>query len=160
MQDKIEDELKSFKEAFQKNKEGQFKALEQFAINEEDFDKAVKDITLFEIITKQISGIFGASLYSDEATALNGANIDGTNALVENFFSRYLEECVNEKKITDIPDLAQIVTWVEEVHFNISKQIWCENFFGSVIKPAIESISEAVLETAAEENTEGEDDVD
>ena len=72
---------------------------------------------------------------------------------------KYIKECVSNNEVGEIPDLMQIISWIEEVQFNISKQIWEETFFNNVIRPAIESITEAVLETASDEEIQEEEDV-
>jgi hypothetical protein len=149
------EELLLFNATLEKNQQDErFAPLMSLVKKDEDLKQVIHDLTLFEVITLQISNIFAETLYRNTATALREANDEGVDLLIENFYNKYVEECTSNKKIEDIPDLVQIITWLEDIHFGISAQIWEESFLNSVIKPAIESISEAILETAAEEDVE------
>ena len=124
--------------------------------DKEGFDQIVADLSLFESITMQIAEIYSSTLYNKEAVALHSANNTGSKALVLNFFTQFVAECIKENKIIEVPDLAQIVTWVEEIHIDINGQLWEEEFLTSVIVPAVETISTTILDTAVGLDENGE----
>jgi hypothetical protein len=157
MSDEIEN---GFSKQFDKNVSREvFKPIKGLG-SEEEFNRAIHDVTLFQIITKQINEIFEGPLYNLEAANLIQVSGENVDALLINFEEKFVEECLKENKLVGVPDIEQVIAWVEELHLGVSTQLWELTFFENVIKPAIDTIAQSILETAEEEAKEKEEDVD
>jgi len=138
---------------FEENK-SKFEEIQSFCKDEKEFNDIVMKISLLEAILGQVNEIFIGSLYSKEAYAL----IDAANASVSRLQNEVVDIYIKNSKdlgeLMPVPDVAEISSWVEEIHFDIAKQLYSEGFCDSVIYPALQTVTQSVIEFAEEESQE------
>ncbi len=154
------DEKIMFEKQLEEIKESKkYEELEKL-LTEERFVEVLNDLTLFEIVIKQISEIFIQSLYNENSAALLSASRESVNTLLGNFTQQFIDMTQGDEEVAPIPDLLQIVSWIEEIHIDLANQLYNETFVREVIRPAYENVSKAVIETADEIEENGEIDED
>jgi glutathionyl-hydroquinone reductase len=109
-------------------------------------------ISLLEVILRQVNEIFVNSLYNkDTPTLINSAN-SSVNILREQVTEQYISNSKELNELMPIPGVEELAAWVEEIHYDISRQLYSEGFCNTVILPALQTITESIIEFAQEEN--------
>ncbi len=130
-----------------------FKEIEPFCKDEEEFNDVVMKVALLEVILSQVNEIFIGSLYDPNSKVL----IDSANASIksiqESVVDIYIKNAKEVEALVPIPDIQELAQWVEEVHTDLALQIYAEGFVNSVMVPALQTITESVIEFAKEEET-------
>jgi len=133
-----------------------YSSLKEIA-TEEELNDTLQKLLMIHTILLQLNQIFTSAIYDEKATSIILASEEGANQLVDNFKKQYVEASTEAGLLAPIPDLDQLVSWIEELHKDITSQLFDEDFHSSVIVPALTDISAAVLETAIEEEKEMND---
>jgi glutathionyl-hydroquinone reductase len=144
---------------FEKNK-NKFKDIRELCKDDKEFDDVVMKVSLLEVIIGQVNQIFMSSLYNEKATALVNSANSSIESLQQSVVDVYIKNSLEVKKLMPIPDIAELSTWVEEIHYDIARQLYSEGFCDAVIYPALQTVTSSVIEFAEEEannNTEMEE---
>jgi hypothetical protein len=135
---------------FQKNAEA-FNEIESLCENKKQFQDIVMKISLLEVILGQVNEIFISSMYNPAAVALvNSANAS-VNILREQVAEQYIKNSKQLGELMPIPDVEELAIWVEEIHYDIARQLYSEGFCDTVILPALQTVTESVIEFSKEE---------
>jgi len=141
---------------FEKNRP-KFEDLRKYCKDETEFDDLVLKISLLEVILGQVNELFIGSIYNEEAKALINAANSSTKKLQEEVVNIYIRNSKEAGKLLPIPDIEEISSWVEEIHYDIASQLYTKDFCDTVITPALETITTSIIEFANEEtNSENE----
>jgi glutathionyl-hydroquinone reductase len=136
---------------FEKNAE-LFVDIKDLCETEEQYQDVVMKISLLEVILRQVNEIFVNSLYNkDTPTLINSAN-SSVNILREQVTEQYISNSKELNELMPIPGVEELAAWVEEIHYDISRQLYSEGFCNTVILPALQTITESIIEFAQEEN--------
>ncbi len=130
--------------------------IEKYCDDEDHFNNVIQELVMFEIVLNQINQIFVDTLYNPEANILLGAAKDSVESLCDSFAAEFILQSHEKETLSALPDLAQAVAWVEELHGNIAKQLFTEDFHKEVLAPSYEKIAEAINEVSQgqQENVE------
>jgi hypothetical protein len=138
-----------------------FKEIESLCEDEKQFQDVVMKISLLEVILGQVNEIFMGSMYNSDATALINSANSSVNILREQVAEQYIQNSKQVGELMPIPDVEELATWVEEIHYDIARQLYSEGFCDTVILPALQTVTESVIEFAKEEtDTEDESEVE
>ncbi len=124
--------------------------LEKFATSAEQFEGVIKELTLMSIVVDQLNTIYKDTIYSEDVATLRDAS-DGTiDILLTSFAKEFISKSEEAQEFAPLPSLNLIAKWVEEIHINVAKQLFSEDFVKEVFTPAFERITAAVLEASGE----------
>jgi hypothetical protein len=142
---------------FEKNTEA-FKELKQFCKDDEQFQNMVMKISLLEVIIGQVNDIFIGSVYGKDANALIQSAKASANTLGKQVLEQYIKNSKEIGELMPIPEVEELANWVENIHYNIAEQLYSEGFCNTVILPALQTVTESVIEFAKEDaqNEEGD----
>ncbi len=118
----------------------------QFCENEEQQDKVIQELALFETVISQVNQIFKETLYQEDISVFGTASDETLEALVISFTKEFISKSKEGQELAGLPDLALVVSWVNEIHTNVAAQLFKEDFVNEVIAPSYDSISEAIIE--------------
>jgi glutathionyl-hydroquinone reductase len=135
---------------FEKNKD-KFKDIRELCKDDKEFDDVVMKVSLLEVIIGQVNQIFMSSLYNENATALVNSANSSIESLQQSVVDTYIKNSLEVKKLMPIPDISELSTWVEEIHYDIARQLYAEGFCDAVIYPALQTVTSSVIEFAEEE---------
>jgi len=133
-----------------------FEDIKDLCKDEKEFKDLVMKISLLEIILGQINEIFIGSLYFDKADVLIKTANTSVRTLQDTVVETYVKNSKELGELMPVPDIEELSSWVEEVHYDIARQLYAEGFCDTVIHPALQTITESVIEFAKEENSEKE----
>ena len=129
-----------------------FKELEPLCETKEQFLDVGLKVALLEMILSQVNEIFTSSLYPTSAKALIDSSAKAISEIQSSIVDEYIKTSLDKQVLAPIPDVNDIAYWVEEVHLDIAKQLYTEGFINTVFQPALETITESVIEFAKEES--------
>ncbi len=132
-------------------------SIEKFCDNAEHFDGVIQELVLFEVVLMQINQIFCDTLYSKESTTLSDASKEAVRTLQNTFALEFVDQSLAKEALTALPDLGMAVSWVSEMHSNIAKQLFTEDFAKEVLEPSYDKIAEAIIEVSEGEQVNVED---
>jgi len=142
---------------FEKNKE-KFKNIQQLCQDDKEFEDVVMKVSLLEVIIGQVNQIFISSLYNNDTPTLIEAANTSIEGLQQTVIDSYIKNSLEVGELMPIPDIPELSAWVEEIHHDITRQLFNEDFCDTIIYPALQTITNSVIEFAEEEmKTETED---
>jgi hypothetical protein len=142
---------------FEKNKE-KFKDIRQLCQDDKEFEDVVIKVSLLEVIIGQVNQIFISSLYNNDAPTLIEAANTSIEGLQQTVIDSYIKNSLEVGELMPIPDIPELSSWVEEIHHDITRQLFDEDFCDTIIYPALQTITSSIIEFAEEEmKTETED---
>ena len=136
---------------FEKNA-SKFEEIRKLCKDDSEFKDLVMKISLLEVILGQINEIFIGSMYNEKADAIINAANSSVKTLQDTVVDTYIKNSKELGELMPVPDIAELSTWVEEVHYDIARQLYTEGFCDTVIYPALQTVTESVIEFAEEEN--------
>ena len=131
-----------------------FEVIKDLCSSDEEFQDIVMKISLLEVIIGQINEIFIGSIYNENSKAMIDAANKSVEMLQKNIVQTYVNNSKELQELMPIPDVAELSTWVEEIHYDIAMQVYTEGFCNTVILPALQTISNSVVEFAEEDSPE------
>ncbi len=134
-----------------------YKGLDKYCKDKENFDNVIQELYLFEIVLRQINQIFIDTIYSKEIDILTIAADRATNILADTFAKEFMKQTVEEDQLASLPDLNLIVEWIHEIHTNVARQLFLEEFIEEVMEPAYLNIANAIVEISEEDLASSED---
>ncbi len=157
-----EEELENQKlpEEILKATASKYEAIREFTKGEEQFNNVIQEIALFEIVLGQINEIYKDTLYAEEVSTLNEAADSTVEIMIDKFAEEFISKTIADQALSSLPDLAQIVSWIEEVHINIAGQLFTEDYVKEVLAPSYRSIAEAIIEVSRDDIEAGEEETD
>jgi hypothetical protein len=142
---------------FEKNKE-KFKDIRQLCQDDKEFEDVVIKVSLLEVIIGQVNQIFISSLYNNDAPTIIEAANTSIEGLQQAVIDSYIKNSLEVGELMPIPDIPELSAWVEEIHHDITRQLFEEDFCDTIIYPALQTITSSIIEFAEEEmKTESED---
>ena len=137
-----------------------------FKENDIDLKDLIKDeekraeisgtLELLQIVVFQVNEIFTSTIYNAENTEIIGIAEKSSIQLIEQFIKEYIKEISSSDKLPDLPNLDQFISWVKTIHINIGEQLFDKDFFTSVLLPAYDNITVAILDTIEEAGDDDE----
>ncbi len=141
-----------------------YAGIEEFCEDADQFNNVSHELALFETVLSQINEIFKSTLYTSEVDTMNVASDDTVDILRDSFAKEFVSNSKEEKKLASLPTLELAVAWIQEIHENLAKQLFTEEFSTEVLVPAYTEISEAIIGISnrelEDEAGEGEADID
>jgi len=129
-----------------------FEDIKDLCQDDHEFHDLVMKISLLEVILGQVNEIFIGSLYNEQSNALIDAANTSIESMQKTIVDTYIKNSRELNELMPVPDIEELSTWVEEVHYDIARQLYTEGFCDTVIYPALQTITESVVEFANEEN--------
>ena len=118
---------------------------------EEEFKELQKNLELFLVVADQSNQIFISSIYNEDAKTLIEASEDAIIDLKTIAIERFIKGSKEVGAILQIPELEELLSWVQEIHTNIASQLFSEDFYESVYIPALDAVSRSIIEFTEEE---------
>ncbi len=130
--------------------------IHEYCEDADHFANVVHEIAMFEIVTSQINQIFTDTLYVKEVDTLSGAAVETVDLIKSNFAVKFVQDTKEAGKLSSLPTLDLIVSWITEVHENIAAQLFTEDFAKEILAPAYTNIAEAIIEVSVGAERESE----
>jgi len=151
------DEVKAVIEKQTKSTKEQYEGLETVLTDEAVYEEEIQKLIMLQTVIMQINEIFITTVYNNDAKDIAKSSREAVTQLLDKFREEYMSAALETQDVPNIPDLDHIISWVESIHVNIGTQLFNEDFFNSVILPAYNDVSGAILDTAKEEEEVVED---
>jgi len=134
----------------------QFEDIKDICKDADEFNDIVMKISLIGVIIGQVNEIFIGSIYNEEATSIMDAANSAIKSLQDSVIENYINNSKKINSLLPVPDIPELTSWVEEIHCNITSQLYKEDFCNSVIFPALNTISEQIIQFDVEEKESAE----
>ena len=126
-----------------------YKEIKEFTKDEEQYTGIINDLVLFEVVLKQLNLIYQDTIYSKDVPTFREASDKTVSLVTDNFRNEFIKKTKEAKELPSLPDLKQMISWIEEIHLNLALSLFTEDFIKEVIAPAYQKISEAVVDVSA-----------
>jgi len=131
-----------------------YQEINKYFNSKEEFDDFIEKILIFEIVLEQVTEIFKGSVFNAESEIVNYFTENNLQNYKVTFHKKFIEFTKEADRLMSIPELEEIVSWIETAYLEFLKNIFNEDYLNIVIKPSLEDISSAILEEAAKEKEE------
>ena len=130
----------------------------QSMFTEEEYEDFCGKAALMEFVINQVNDVFKRQIIAEHNDSMQKNVEQVLQNFINNLREKYITNTLETKEIYSLPDLSDIVGWVETLYIDTFKQLFHSDFVDMAVAPAISSISEALLEFA-DDSTEVEFDV-
>jgi len=121
----------------------------------EDALKILKDeFKIVDQVIQQVDEVFRSRVINEDNESIQKTLDDNIKVLTSNIVVKYVEMSLSMEALVDLPNLENILEWVQSSYTNILGQIFNVDFNTIVIEPALVQISEALVEFADENEPE------